>query len=650
MELNKLAFICSTLIFAPLHAGDITIHDVVVPSYFDLDQPNDYADILDNLHEARQLLNPNGLNPNGIAFGIPIGNGSYGTIYPILGTKCVAKISFDVHLNELDALNTSATLISEANPQAINFCLPLLLVQLYDGNRKLSVNIQVYPKIKACQKFLNVIRQAIYINEQKAINLIELFGQRVAEYQTEEAVLKRGGLGKSDKTMAHRDMNYNNVMVTKTSDGQFKFNFIDLGTMVQKASLALDPVYFIYFCSIEAISSSSGNEKIKKSFKTFLNGFYKGYVNGLPIDVSMKLRDTVFSNESYHNGKGPLKFASKGSYFVFKNTKECLSTKGKDYSDIIDWLQIEAFSEAFNDRYLTIIPGFASDLVQLMTPMNGEATRNLSNYHYDLGVEFVYGTNVNPDAAVYYLTRSANYDNRDAQYLLGLLYTMGFGTRTQDYVVAAKLFEKAANLNHTDASYNLGILLEMGQGVAQNLNEAYFHYHKAAMGGNIPAQYRKGCMILQGLSDIKDMNKGVDCIQEAANAGLPQAQYHLAQIYMQEQNDEKQQLAQELIMKAADQGHIDAQVQIAQAYVQSQQDPEQQRFGLDVLLQAASMGHRDAQFYAGQFYENGYGVVQNLLTAFEYYQNATLNGHTEAGNKFIELGTRLLEQEDVTMS
>ncbi len=82
----------------------------------------------------------------------------------------------------------------------------------------------------------------------------------------------------------------------------------------------------------------------------------------------------------------------------------------------------------------------------------------------------------------------AGLGNPDAQYNVGLMYSVGQGGVPQDYAEAIKWYHKAAEQGHARAQHNLGRMYDAGEGMPQDYAEAVKWYGKAAEQGHAGAQ------------------------------------------------------------------------------------------------------------------------------------------------------------------
>ena len=91
----------------------------------------------------------------------------------------------------------------------------------------------------------------------------------------------------------------------------------------------------------------------------------------------------------------------------------------------------------------------------------------------------------------------ADQGDVDAQYNLGVIYSIGLGVPEND-AEAVKWNRKAAEQGYAKAQYNLGVMYANGDGVPENDAEAVKWYRKAAEQGKADAQYNLGNMYYNG--------------------------------------------------------------------------------------------------------------------------------------------------------
>ncbi|MBQ3585752.1 MAG: sel1 repeat family protein, partial [Synergistaceae bacterium] len=119
------------------------------------------------------------------------------------------------------------------------------------------------------------------------------------------------------------------------------------------------------------------------------------------------------------------------------------------------------------------------------------AEKQVPSAQYLLGVMYDVGFGVKEDKAeaMKWFRKAAEKDYAPAQSQLGLIYYLGFGVK-QDYAEAVKWYRKAAEQGHAYAQYWLGYMYDNGYGVTQDYKTAYMWYFLAGLSGDSDANDR----------------------------------------------------------------------------------------------------------------------------------------------------------------
>ena len=126
--------------------------------------------------------------------------------------------------------------------------------------------------------------------------------------------------------------------------------------------------------------------------------------------------------------------------------------------------------------------------------------------------------------------QDANAGDISACAYLGKMYYEGTGV-AQNYNEAFKWFQKAADKGIDDACAYLGKMYYEGTGVAQNYNEAFKWYQKAADNGAADAYVGLGVMYCKGQGVAKNSNEAFKWFQKAADNGVASAFAYLGDMY-----------------------------------------------------------------------------------------------------------------------
>jgi len=270
----------------------------------------------------------------------------------------------------------------------------------------------------------------------------------------------------------------------------------------------------------------------------------------------------------------------------------------------------------------------------------------------------------------------AKHGDPKAQRVIAEMYADGLGV-DEDYVAAAKWYQRAADQGYAPAMAGLGDLYFYGNGVDQNQATAIKWYRRGAERGDPEAEYDYGLIFHDGSAGQKqnfdaamkwflraaaqgdgpalnmvgymhDLGEGVDedpheafgWYQRAADKGFEIAQYNIGVMYQNGRGVEKNPTqAARWYRKAADKGDADSQAALGYLY--------EQGLGLRTdLVQAiiwykaaAKQGSSRALNNLGVLYHDGTGVPKNLVNAYVLYALAADKAES-GGDRKLALDNR----------
>ncbi len=206
------------------------------------------------------------------------------------------------------------------------------------------------------------------------------------------------------------------------------------------------------------------------------------------------------------------------------------------------------------------------------------------------------------------LQKSANADNKESQYQLGLMYKNGIGT-SKDPGKAKKWFGKAASNGSLNARVALSEMLRQdtarqGQKIDTFDTNSRFNFSSgsshliAAKKGDINAQYKLGVMYIEGDVLEKNSSEAARWLRSAAKRNHLGAQLKLG----------------ELLYRGVD---------LDRNFVESAM----------WYRKAAEQGHPSAQYLLGNMYRKGVGLNKSKTKAQQWYRKAAEQGHTKAKDK-----------------
>ena len=217
------------------------------------------------------------------------------------------------------------------------------------------------------------------------------------------------------------------------------------------------------------------------------------------------------------------------------------------------------------------------------------------------------------------------------QTVIVLLFICFFPTMAVAQVDQFKLKQvlQDANAGDISACAYLGKMYYEGTGVAQNYNEAFKWFQKAADKGIDDACAYLGKMYYEGTGVAQNYNEAFKCFQKAADNGVTGAYTWLGVMYYDgqgvAQNYEKAFL---WTKKAAENGAANAYVGLGVMYCNGQGVAQNYNEAFKWFQKAADNGVAGAFAYLGEMYYAGDGVAQNYNEAFKWFQKAADNGIT----------------------
>ena len=128
------------------------------------------------------------------------------------------------------------------------------------------------------------------------------------------------------------------------------------------------------------------------------------------------------------------------------------------------------------------------------------------------------------------IEKEAIRGNAEAQFQIGKMYELGYGTKI-NYKKAAYWYEKSINQGNSKAKNNLAGLYLDGQGVKKDLKKAYALYSQSSKQGNEYSQFNLALMYLNGQYVKQDSKKACSLFDDAAKKGHMKSQYNLGICY-----------------------------------------------------------------------------------------------------------------------
>ena len=245
--------------------------------------------------------------------------------------------------------------------------------------------------------------------------------------------------------------------------------------------------------------------------------------------------------------------------------------------------------------------------------------------------------------------QDANAGDISACAYLGKMYYEGTGV-AQNYNEAFKWYQKAADNGVTGAYTWLGSMYYDGQGVAQNYEKAFLWTKKAAENGAADAfvGFGLGVMYYNGQGVAQNYNEAFKWFQKAADNGVAGAFAYLGKMYYagdgvaQNYNE-----AFKWFQKAADNGIDDACAYLGKMYYEGTGVAQNYNEAFKWYQKAADNGVTGAYTWLGSMYYDGQGVAQNYEKAFLWTKKAAENGAADA---YVGLGVMYCNGQGVAQN
>lgn len=272
---------------------------------------------------------------------------------------------------------------------------------------------------------------------------------------------------------------------------------------------------------------------------------------------------------------------------------------------------------------------------QIMKPVNMR-----SYVWYRTGKMQCYGlgTEQNYEKAFQWFLKSAQEDNKFAQYSLANLCYYGTGVE-KDLSQAFLWYQKSSSQGQPYASYAIAQMYNKGEYVCQS-EETAQRYYKDALSGFLKLEskdqaddnlyYKLGSMFKKGLGTDSDMDKAIDYFKRSAEMNNKNGLYEYGKaMLLGEHIAQNKQKAVKLLEKAIKLGNTNAKRFLALEYISGEYFPQGIEKGIAMLTECADEGDSFACFKLGQIYLKGEIVTQDLERAEKYLLLAEDNEFTQ---------------------
>lgn len=254
----------------------------------------------------------------------------------------------------------------------------------------------------------------------------------------------------------------------------------------------------------------------------------------------------------------------------------------------------------------------------------------------------------NHSKAVYYITKAAHQNDKDAQFLLALYYINGIGVSLSSEN-ALKWYNKAIENGLEAPAVSVSAHAKAKPKKQDASNPEHFAWLKmAAQNNDKDAQFEVAMHYVNGQDTTQDDAQAIEWLTKSAAQNNPLAMNYLAWMAMSgigmpqnttqaikwfvNAHDPNQATTFSLNTSAT---QVDANKRILELFEQASvllnaHEPASLERGLELLKQAAHSNHPQAQAKLAHFYQNGHLVKANKETAAKWYEKAARNGNSDA--------------------
>lgn len=272
------------------------------------------------------------------------------------------------------------------------------------------------------------------------------------------------------------------------------------------------------------------------------------------------------------------------------------------------------------------------------------------------------GLPADPEAGYRELVECAQNDNCvDAYNSLGQCHELGLGTPQDDRRALEWYLKSAEATQDAEAMFRIGQMHAQGRVPSQDPTlhkdmEALQWYKFACESRSHPrAHYYIGLYYLYGIRDertnpstmalLPDPTAAMHHFRQAAEQDDKDAMFELAQLLMDDDNNESAAEAIDWFERSAQMGSSDSQRELGKLYHSGKTGIVFQDFekAYDLFCRAAQEGDKTATLFIGIYHEHGIHVPPNLDLAREWYEVAVKLGQRQDRHKTCQGGWWLAE-------
>lgn len=263
-------------------------------------------------------------------------------------------------------------------------------------------------------------------------------------------------------------------------------------------------------------------------------------------------------------------------------------------------------------------------------------------YWAAFAIKHLPSTDPNRTEYVHYLTKAANYEQREAQIELGNYFSKENLNGPRNSLIAFKWFEKAGKQGSLEGLLKAAQLILFDQDVQKPLEQAFDFLSKCAEKDNPEAQALLGNLYLLGVGTKKNIDLGFRWLEIAADQNEAYALYKLGERYFSGDETEKNvSLGLSYLNRSAKQGNCFSQELLGDIYLDQiegvTKDSLLAKFWYEKAVKQGS--HSACYKLSNLLFEGDEFVNVDTIKALELLRSLADSNHKEA--QFF-LGWRLI--------
>ncbi|KAK8876627.1 hypothetical protein M9Y10_006845 [Tritrichomonas musculus] len=296
------------------------------------------------------------------------------------------------------------------------------------------------------------------------------------------------------------------------------------------------------------------------------------------------------------------------------------------------WLFLAEYKHPFSlyllGKMYDVSNYFKRDINKVIHYYTLSADKNNANAQFYLGL--IYDNMHNGEKAVHYYTLAADNNDPYAQFNLGSIYAKGKYCK-KDIEKTIHYWKLAADQNDLKSLFNLGLLYYEDKLIQRDINKAIHYFQRAADFNYSFAQCRLGMIYMEGKHVTRDVNKALYYYQLASGQNNADAHHQLGMIYLKGEYVKTDiNKAIKYLQLSAQYNNVNSLFTLGLIYDKGQFISRDVNKAIHYYELAASLSDSSAQYNLGLIYNNSESFLFDINKAIYYYTLAANQNYLDA--------------------